>query len=135
MSNSIENLCASYALYCDALGVQTTLRTKPQHDGSPHLEIHQNKYHFVVTERGSECERRISESEDEILYWFLSCLVFGLACNYELNHRVPGQSFRRLLFSKEVDLFEKLKPEWADLKRQEIKAILSENPYDDVIEG
>jgi hypothetical protein len=135
MSNSVDNLCASYASYCHALGVKATLQTEPQHDGSPHFEMHQDKYHFVVTERGSEFERRITKSEDEILYWFLSCVVFGLACNYELNHRVSGQSFRRLLFSKEVDLMDQLNPNWADIKRQEIETILSENPFDDLTEG
>lgn len=131
----METLREKYKQYCAKLDQSPVLHTAPQHDGSAHVELKDGKYNYVVTERGSEFERRRAENEDEVLYWLISDLVFDLASQYELKNRIPGQSYRRLLFSKKVELMEKLNPEWADRTRQDIQEILSEHPYDDEIEG
>jgi len=74
---SIEALIKRYKNYCALLGQEAILHTTPQHNGTPHIEVVGGKYHYVVTERGRELERRVAESEDEILYWLVSDLIFS----------------------------------------------------------
>ncbi len=127
----IEALIEKYRHYCALLGREAVVHTTPQHNGSPHAEVVDGRYHYVVTERGRELERRIAENEDEMLYWLVSDLVFGLATKYELEHRVPDKDFRRLLFAREIELMEKVNPEWAERTRQKIRNILAKHPYND----
>ncbi len=128
---SIERLIEKYKYYCALLGQEAVVHTTPQHNGSPHVEVVDGKHHYVVTERGRELERRSTESEDEVLYWLVSVLVFELATKYELEHRVPGRDPRRLLFAKEIELMERANPEWAERTRQKIRDILKKYPYKD----
>lgn len=121
--------------YGAVLGQKPILRTTPQHDGSYHVELVSGKYHYVRTERGAENERRIAKNEDEILFWLISDLVFDLACKHELKNRIPGQDFRRLLFSKRIELMGTVKPEWAERTQQDIQKVLAEHPYNDSING
>lgn len=110
-------------------------RTAPAHDGSAHVETIADEYHYVVTERGSESGRRVTADPDELLYWLVADVAFALASVFERQHRVQGQSFRRLLFAKEVELLGAVKPAWAGRRQKEIDAILGKHPYDDAIEG
>ncbi len=128
---SVETLIAKYRHYCALLGQEAVVHTVPQHNGSPHIEIVGGRYHYVVTERGRELERRVTESLDRVLYWLVSDLVFDLAVKYELEHRIPGRDSRRLVFAREIELLEKLNPEWAERTRQKIQDILKKYPYRD----
>ncbi len=78
---------------------------------------------------------RDAQSEDELLYWLASDAVFDAASAYELKNRIPGRSFRRLLFEKEIELMARFSAEWAERKRAEIGSILERSPYDDRTEG
>ncbi|WP_238550370.1 Imm63 family immunity protein [Dickeya dadantii] len=51
----------------------------PDDMATPHLEIHDDKYHYVVFERGVEFSRKITSSEDEILYWFVESNICSIA--------------------------------------------------------
>src|SRR5690606_8017313 len=70
----------------------------PTNTGSAHAEIVDEKYHYVITERGSEFERRVAENEDELLYWFVSDSIFSIACAWELEHRKQNEDHRKQLF-------------------------------------
>lgn len=131
----MQELQKRFKQYTAKIGQNKTLHTTPQHDGSAHVDLIDSEYFYVVTERGRELERRIAKNEDEILYWLISDLVFDLASQYELKHRVPGRSFRRVLFSKRIELMEKIKPEWAERTRQDIQKTLEAHPYNDETEG
>jgi hypothetical protein len=61
------------------------LHAVPQHDGGPHVEIIGDKYHYVVTERGSELERKITTDRQELLYWLISGVVFEMVGDFELS--------------------------------------------------
>jgi hypothetical protein len=135
VNNRAQKLLEQYEAYCGVLGVKAVLHTRQQHTGEAHVEFLDDGYHYVVTERGTELVRRITADEDEMLYWLLSDVVFDLASGYELQNRVKGQSFRRLLFAKELELMRRLNPSWAERKSGEIEAVLAKNPYDDVVEG
>jgi hypothetical protein len=122
-------------MYCLRLGVRPKFRTSPADDGAAHIEFDGQFYHYVSCERGRENERRIASGEDEILYCLLSDIVFELACDFELKNRIKGKSFRRLLFSKELELMRALNFQWEVRKKNEINEVLAKAPYDDAIEG
>jgi hypothetical protein len=125
-------------LACDQLGVpkdRFPYQTRPTDDGSPHVEISNDHYDFVVTERGRELERRSTQDADELLYWLLESVTFTLAGDFEVNHRVPGQDCRRLLFAKQVELLQGLDPAWGQRRMREHDRILHEHPFRDSIEA
>jgi hypothetical protein len=135
---SVTRLQSEFARLCkriDPSFARIRFRTTPGHDGSTHVEISSREYHYIATERGQEIFHKRTKRKDELLYWLVSDVAWSLACDFELRHRVKGQSFRRLLFAKELEYLEKVKPEWAKAKREEIEAILREHPYDDEAEG
>lgn len=117
---------------CQKLGASEEkfrYRSYPAHDGSAHVEIDKNGYHYIVTERGQELKRKTTLDPDELLYWLLSDVIFFMASKYELANRIYSQDSRRILFAKEVDLFKQLKQEWANRKQSEINKILESHPY------
>lgn len=131
---SHRELRERFSAACAALGAPTSAtyyRTEPSHDGSPHIELFLTEYHYVVTERGSELERKVTWDPDELLYWLVSDIGFGLAGKFELEHRVPDRDSRRLMFAKQIELLGAVNAAWADRKRREIAAILEMNPYND----
>lgn len=105
----------------------------PTHCGAPHVEIIGEEYHFVVTERGSEFERRRTKEPDELLYWFVSGDVSQLAQDWELERRVEGKDSRRLWFAKEVEMLRTLRPDWARRKELYQNSVLKEHPFNDNI--
>jgi hypothetical protein len=135
METALLAIRGQFETYCSRLGVRPIFRTDPADDGAAHVEFDGHFYHYVSCERGHENERRIASGEDEILYWLLSDIVFDLACDFELKHRVKGKSFRRLIFFKELEFMQALDVHWEVRKRNEINEILAKAPYDDAIEG
>jgi len=95
-------------------------------------EMGDNEYleHFTE-ERTYERYVSVIEDENEFLYKRTSLLVKRLAQAWELEYRKPGVDSRRLLFSKEIELFGIISPEWQKRALNEITAIVSRNPYRD----
>lgn len=91
---------------------------------TPWLEIHDQEYHFIVSERGVEIARKVTSSDDEILYWFVECSVAGLASRYAALNSTPEREFRDIYFRKQYRLMLSINPEWATRKRKEFTAIL-----------
>lgn len=132
---SVRQLRTRYAALCAKLGAARTLYTAAQHDGSAHVEVCGDSYHYVVTERGTEFERRRTTDTDELLFWLMSDVTFSLASEYELRHRVDGRDFRRLLFQKQIELMGQLNADWSERKKQEIERVLTAHPFDDIACG
>ena len=99
--------------------------TTPQHDGSPHVEHEGIELHYVVTERGSEFERRKTKDTNELLFWIVSDLTWAMASDWELANRIEAEDFRRQLFRKDVELMSLIDKEWADRKRTKYENLLS----------
>ncbi|WP_246316611.1 Imm63 family immunity protein [Scandinavium goeteborgense] len=97
---------------------------------TPFLEIHDNEYHFIVSERGCEIERKITTSDDEILYWFTESGVHAMASHYAASKRLPNNDFRVVYFRKQYQLMLSIKPEWATRKRIELAEIIQKHPFD-----
>jgi hypothetical protein len=135
METALLAIRGPFEKYCTQLGVRPIFRTYPADDGAAHVEFDGCFYHYVSCERGRENERRIASGEDEILYWLLSDVVFSVACDFELKHRVKGKSSRRLLFAKELELMRVLNVQWEARKRKEINEVIAKAPFDDATEG
>ena len=102
-----------------------TIPDRPDGMATPYLEIHGIEYHFIVNERGAEIARKVTLSDDEILYWFVECGVAGLATEYAAMNSSPEMEFRYVYFRKQYILMLSIKPEWATRKRREFTEILS----------
>ncbi len=97
---------------------------QPDSFATPYLEIHGKEYHFIVSERGIELARKVTLSDDEILYWFVECGVEGLASSYAALQTTPEKEFRNIYFRKQYSLMLAFTPEWATRKRKKITEIL-----------
>ncbi|WP_369064339.1 Imm63 family immunity protein [Enterobacter sp. MALB-1] len=98
---------------------------RPDGMATPYLEIIGNEYHLIINEKGAEIARKVTLSDDEILYWFVECGVVGLASEYAAINRSPETEFRYVYFRKQYSLMLSIKPEWATRKRREFTEILS----------
>lgn len=131
---SHSTLQRRYRSACERLGVRSDrfpYRTRPAHDGSPHVEVSGDLYHYVVTERGTELDRRTTRDADQLMFWLLAGVTFSLACEFELAHRVAGQDFRRVQFAKQIELLAGLDPAWGQRRAEELGRILKEHPFND----
>lgn len=91
---------------------------------TPWLEIQGQEYHFIVSERGFEITRKVTLSDDEILYWFVECGVEALASRYAALHSSPERPFRDVCFRKQYRLMLAINTDWATRKRQSFTARL-----------
>jgi hypothetical protein len=105
--------------------------TVRQDNGFEHLEVGENEYYLIVTERGLELSRQTTKSKDEILYWLVSSFVWALAGEFELKHRIKNQDFRRLFFAKQIECLQKVNSFWAERKQKEFEKILEKHPFND----
>lgn len=103
-------------------------RTMPQHDGSPHVEFVNGKFHFVVTERGTEFERIKDLSAGDVLYLLFDGITQHMATRYELQNRKQGIDGRSVWFPYHEDLMRKLNPVWGERLKAEHERILAEHP-------
>jgi len=105
----------------------------PTHSGASHVEILNDEYHLVVTERGKEYERQKTKEIDTLLFWIISDHVSRLAQDWELEHRVQTQDSRRFWFAKEIEYLNRLKPEWAQRRKHDQLKTLRSHPFNDGI--
>ena len=108
-----------------------SVRTSSDGFGTPHIEIDENGYNYVVSERGVEYERKKTKEITKLLYWIFNDIVFNMASDYELEHRNPNEDSRRQLFAKIIELMEQLDSNFAQWQKEELDKFLEEAPYDD----
>jgi hypothetical protein len=100
-------------------------------DAQPYVEADERGYHLVVWERGSEQERFTTDDLDELLYRIFDGVTFTMAVDYELRHRDEARDCRRITFRKQVELLNRLSPDWAAREAEDHARILSEHGFDD----
>jgi hypothetical protein len=131
----LKHLRERFDRLCDRLegghAYRDWFRTSPTHDGGAHVEREGHFFCYVVTERGSEYERRRTHDGEEMLFWLMSDVTFDMALKFELAHRRPKVDSRRLLFRTQEDLLHSLKATWADELRRKHGDILREHPFID----
>ena len=107
--------------------------SSPIGDATPNIEIDDlGLYHYVISERGNEYDRKMTSDLNDLLYWIFSSVTFSMATDYELKNRIEDQDFRRILFQKQQELLGTLNKEWEERERKEHEYILSNNPFDDL---
>ena len=130
----LSALRSQYNAIAGSLGAPAKYRafhTSPANDGSVHLELVGNTYHYVVTERGVELRRRSTDDPEDVLYWLVADLAWAMAADYEVTHRKRGEDFRRLLFATQLDILRRVKLEWAKRRQDEQEEILRNHPFVD----
>jgi len=130
-----EHLVRKLAARIDAPADRLPTFDGPEGSARPHIEVHGGLYHWVVSERGTEYERRTTPDLDRLLYWVFGSVTFEMASEYEVYHRVPDEDSRRLLFKRHLELLKALSPSWHEEKMKELEVILRENPFDDDLLG
>lgn len=135
MDSRLLDLKRAFDAQCRKLeagdGYASWFKTSPAHDGSPHIELTGDTFHFVVTERGSEFERRQTKDSDVVLYWLMSDVTSDMALKFELRNRKPEEDFRRQYFAEQERLLRVLRGDWADAFAEQIRGILKEHPFSD----
>jgi len=135
---TIEKVEFEFNEYCRRINPsfpEIHIQTIPGDDGTSHLEITDDTFHYITTERGLELSRKSTPNKNELLYWLVDELAWGMALTYEFKNRIKGQSFRRLLFAKNIEYLNQANPVWAKRKQKEFDAILTVHPFDDIAEG
>ena len=87
------------------------------------------QYVLVWMERNKEIKKVESKETTDILYSIFENITFEMASEYELNHRIENQDFRRILFDKELELINTIDESFANRLEKEIKQILMIAPF------
>ncbi len=106
----------------------------PKGDATPNIEVDSSGlYNYVISERGTEYERRITSDFNDLLYWIFASVTFSMACDFELKNRVKNRDFRRIMFAKQEELLGILDRDWEEKERKEHQSILMNSPLDDLV--
>jgi hypothetical protein len=103
----------------------------PDWMGGKYVEVDDEGYHYIGSERGEVYERHSTKDIQELLYWLLKSITRKMASDYELSNRIPFVDSRRLLFDKWVELMGMIDPDFRKRLCIEIDQILKEHPYKD----
>lgn len=90
-----------------------------------------SKYYYVFMERGHINKCYESENLEEILYLLFESITFKLASDYELHHRLEEQDSRRLIWTKQLELLERIDKSFKKRCKAEIEEILKIAPFND----
>ena len=117
---------------CEKIGLEKK-RVWPavQNDGAPYVLIHENKYWYIFEEREEVIFEKITKDFNELLYWIMDNYISSYSFEFELKNRTRGQDFRRIAFSKQIEIFGLISDEWKVKKENEIKKILEIAPFVD----
>jgi len=111
-----------------------TVHSQPVGDGSYHLEIRDNGYNFVSSEKGVELDRKVTTDVSELYYWILDDVTLNMAISFEKANRIPAQDHRRVIFKRKIFLLKKLNQDWAIKAEFAMLEILKKSPFDDQID-
>lgn len=108
--------------------------TRPNDDGTPHIELDKRGYHLVSWERGIEISRQTTENINEFLYWIFNEMTYQMAIDYERKNRIPNKDHRRIIHKNQLELLRTVDTNFYHKKKDEIDNILKEYPYEDKTE-
>ena len=133
LTESLESVRARVEALAARIGAPANLLPtwgRTEDFARPHVEV-DDRYHFVVVERGEELERISTRDLGELLYQVFQSVTFTLAWDHELAHRRPGPDPRRLAFRRQEELMAALEPAWGQWLAAEHAATLAEHPFAD----
>ncbi|MEG0564350.1 Imm63 family immunity protein [Anaerorhabdus sp.] len=88
-----------------------------------------NKYHYIIMERGRMNKHCESEVLEDIIYPLFKDLTSSLAQQFELEHRKSEEDFRKLMWEKQLELLGRINEKFVDMRKREIEDILIIAPY------
>jgi hypothetical protein len=98
------------------------------YDGTPHIEVNNVAYYYIVIERSIKITDLQTFELDTLLYWVFDSITFSMAVRYELAHRVPKTNHRREIFKHQLFLLETLNHDWKERTEKEIAETLKAYP-------
>lgn len=101
-------------------------------DAHPYIEVDDLFMYYVISERGQEYERKMTDNLDDLLYRIFSNVTFSMACDYELKNRIEDKDCRRIMFDKQEQLLGQLNDNWRQKETAEHQSILKTHPFDDL---
>ena len=100
----------------------------PDYNGRPNIEFLGRYYQYSIQEGNTELKRMLCTDLDGLLYEIFKDVTSEMASRYELAHRTPGVDFRRLQFSKQLELLEILNSDWSQRVQKDQLSILKVAP-------
>jgi Immunity protein 63 len=97
----------------------------------PSVDVDADGYHYVVVERGVEIRRESTNDLDQLLFWIFEDVSFSMAIRKIGAANAGNRDQRRAYFVRQVELLNKLKPEWGEAILQKQTDILEKFPFDD----
>ncbi len=134
MTNELKILQAEYNELCQRIKPfdgKYTILTEREDVGIAHVEFTGGEYHYIVTERGLDLERRSTVDRSEILYWMIYSLTFWMGVEFEFKNRIEGPDPRRMIFAHWLEQMKKADQAMADRLEKDIAQILAKNPFVD----
>ena len=91
-----------------------------------------NEYHILYTEKGKIRNDILTDDKREVLWHAVQIISVEIIMNYAMYNREKGKDFRRAFFAKEIEVFSLFGEDFEKRKKEEIKIILQNNPFNDV---
>ncbi len=91
-----------------------------------------NEYHILYTEKGKIRNDILTDDKREVLWHAVQIVSVEIIMNYAMHNREKGKDFRRAFFAKEIEVFSLFGEDFEKRKKEEIKIILQNNPFNDV---
>jgi len=102
----------------------------PDYEGF-HCYTERTGYRHCYTERGEVKIKNSTSSLFDITYWLIKDRITMMASKYKSQFEIPGCDLRRLMFSKELELFQELGGNYKRRAEIDIEEILKEHPFED----
>ncbi|MFI2078678.1 Imm63 family immunity protein [Streptomyces triculaminicus] len=104
------------------------------HDARPYVVVDDGVFHWAVRERGLLREHRTTESLEALLHWVAIDTAWDAACEWELQMRqhFPHQHLSIGRLAKQLEVLDRLNPQWAAEFRAGIAEKQPEVRLDDV---
>jgi hypothetical protein len=129
----IESMVSEIAEKINAPISQTLTFGISRDDGTPCVQIERDIYYYIARDRNVISFQKQTRDINELLFWIFYYITSVMANKYELHNRKQGTDHRRISFSYQIELLEKIDSEWARKGRKEIEDILIQFPFDDTI--
>jgi hypothetical protein len=127
----IEAEVRKLAIAINAPDTLLRVYTHPKGDGTPHIEIHCDVYHYVSIERGYEIFRKVINDERELFFVIFQRITRTMAGDYELKNRDGDRDCRRIIFSRMLKLLGMIDSDWELKQKKVFEQILTDTPFED----
>ncbi|MCC4589487.1 immunity 63 family protein [Xanthomonas sp. NCPPB 1067] len=88
------------------------IKTEPSSDGVPFLVYQDKIFVYSSIERDYEIFKKITSSEDEVLYWILSRAVSKMVLDLYSSEFGDSEELVGKMLVRRVDLMSRLNPAW-----------------------